>query len=197
MKVCVTGGSGFIGSVVVPYFVEQGLEVKVLESMEFGNPIAYLEDKVEFIQGDIRDPIAVKRAVSGCDVVLHLAAIVTDELVDLNPEYSVEVNKAATRLLCEEASRAKVRRFIYASSSSIYGSSNENCTEETVPKPETQYARTKLDGESIVRFCSDKMCSVSVRSATACGPSPRMRMDVILNTFSSQAWFNHKVFDKL
>lgn len=195
--ILVTGGSGYIGSVLVP-LLSAVTPVRVLETMHFGNPIAKLAAandifNVEFMQGNICNLVDVRNAMRGVTGIVHLAGIVTDELVDMNATLGHFVNVEATRLLCQEAVNAGVERFIYASSSSVYGAQDMECWEGTEPKPQTAYARQKLAGERIVDTYKDKMWVFSVRSATACGPAPRMRLDTIVNTFCAQAYFKKKI----
>ena len=189
--VLVTGGSGYIGTVLVPLLAKT-YPVRVYESMLFGNAIADTPN-CEFIQGDIRDEATVRKALDGVTDVIHLAAIVTDALVDLNPKMGREVNNQAVRGLCYAASCAGVKRLIYASSSSVYGTQPDICTEDSLVLPMTEYARQKFQGECIVNSFQGYMTVVSVRSATACGPAPRMRADTIVNTFSGQAYFNGEI----
>jgi len=187
----VTGGSGYVGSVLVPVLARQ-YPVRVIETMHFGNPISGTPN-VEFIKADIRDTSAIRAALDGVTDVLHLAAVVTDQLVALAPEYARQVNCEAMSNLCREAVGHGVQRFIYASSSSVYGTQSETCTEESPTLPETEYARTKLRGETILGPYSSRMCVCSIRSATACGPAPRMRLDTIVNIFCKQAFFDGEI----
>jgi len=189
--VLITGGSGYIGSVLAP-LVAKLYPVRVLETMAFGNPIMGTPN-IEFHVGDIRDKFIVRDALKGVTDVIHLAAIVTDDLVDMNPQYSREVNVQALQMLCEQAVDAGVSRFIYASSSSIYGSSYKPCTENSTPNPVTAYAQMKLLGEKVVEQYKHSMRVTSIRSATACGPSPRMRLDTIVNVFCKQAFFHKNI----
>jgi len=208
--VLITGGSGYVGSVLVPLIAKK-YPVRVLETMTFGNPIADTPN-VEFIQGDIRNQAIVSQALDGVTDVIHLAAIVTDDLVAMNEALGRQINNDALFGLCSIAMDKGVSRIIYASSSSIYGtdlhiddvevttlgdtekkfipSVIRGCTEECIPKPMTEYAWTKLRGEYIVNSFDKDMTVVSVRSATCCGPAPRMRFDTIVNIFCKQAHFD-------
>lgn len=186
-----TGATGYVGSKLVP-LLAQSVPVRTLDTETFGNAISKTPN-VEFLQGDIRDLATLRQAVKGIDTVIHLAAIVTDELVDMNEEYSYDVNIKALQRLCQEAFLAGVKRFIYASSSSVYGAQDVVCDESTEPKPQTAYARQKLGGEGILTQYADRMWCFSVRSATCCGPAPRMRLDTIVNTFCAQAYFKKRI----
>ena len=192
MKVLVTGGLGYVGSVLVPYLATKH-QVRVFDSMLFGNSIEGTPN-VEFVKGDITDGDALAKALQGQEAVIHLAGVVTDDLVDMNPVYARLVNQTATERLCLRAIAAGVKRLVYASSSSVYGSQEEPCTEESPTNTETAYAETKLVAERICLFqASQHMTAVAVRSATCCGPAPRMRLDTIVNVFSKQAWFDGKI----
>ena len=189
--ILVTGGSGYVGSKLVP-MLAQHAPVRVLETMSFGNSIAGTPN-VEFVQGDIRDRQTVQGALQGVDSVIHLAGIVTDELVNMGVGYSHSVNVEAMKQLCDLAAHAGVERFIYASSSSVYGSQKMECYEGTNPNPQTAYAGMKLAGEYILNQFKERFWAFSVRSATCCGPAPRMRLDTIVNTFCAQAYFKKRI----
>lgn len=189
----VTGGSGYVGSRVVDKLVANGVPVRVLETMAFGNPLAHLEGpRCEFVQGDITDVPSVRAAMRGVTHVIHLAGIVTDELVDMNRAKGHRVNVDGTQIVVDEAMRAGVERLLFASSSSVYGlAAQEGVPDEyTAPQPQTAYAEQKLEAERIVLQASNDMVTTAVRQATACGPAPRMRLDTVVNIFSKQAWFD-------
>ena len=158
--------------------------------MSFGNPIAETPN-VDFRVGDIRDPQAVDRALKGVSDVIHLAGIVTDDLADMNKALAYSVNVRATRDMVDDARLSGVTRFIYASSSSVYGSQLEDATETMEPKPTTFYAETKLEAEGCVLDSNgDFFTTTAVRCATCMGPAPRMRLDTIVNIFTKQAYFD-------
>lgn len=190
-RILITGGSGYVGSALVPV-VAAKYACRVLETMTFGNSIAGTPN-VEFIQGDIRDRATVAAALEGVTDVIHLAAVVTDDLVDMGPEYSRQVNCEALRQLASLSAHAGVRRLIYASSSSVYGTQDAVCSEDSPTLPMTEYAKTKLMGEQIINPYARAMTVASVRCATACGPAPRMRFDTIVNIFCKQAYFDGKI----
>ena len=192
MNVLVTGGSGYVGSALVPLLAKTH-RVRVLETMAFGNPIVGTEG-VDFMKGDITDPGIVWAAMRDMDAVIHLAGIVTDDLVDLNKDYGYRDNVEATSLLVGTAVSHRVKAFIFASSSSVYGyaaGGDGKVTEAVTPEPQTAYARQKLEAESLLD--SKRMRTVAVRSATCMGPAPRMRLDTVVNVFSKQAYFDKKI----
>lgn len=181
-----------MGSALVPR-IAQKYRVRTFDTEAFGNSIANVQN-VEFVKGDIRDMDALMLACQDVTDVVHLAGVVTDELVDMNQPLSREVNEVGTRNVVRAAKAKGARRFIYASSSSVYGlaAQQHSIVDETIPpQPQTAYAQMKLAGESIVNAELDRDFEVvSVRSATVCGPAPRMRLDTVVNVFSKQAWFD-------
>ena len=194
MNILVTGGSGYIGSALVEHLLRQGHEIRVFETQIFGNPIAHLAGpKCEFIEGDIRDYKMVRGAMGRSDAVVHLAGVVTDELVDMNEDFSADVNVGGTENIVRACEYHNISRMVYASSSSVYGTAAEEGvpTESDTPKPKTAYAMQKLKGEEIVLAYGDSTrTATAVRQATAMGPAPRMRLDTVVNIFSKQAYFD-------
>lgn len=190
-RILVTGGTGYVGSKLVP-MLAKNWPVTVLCSMHFGNPIANTPN-VRFVKGDIRSEEHLRNALAGCTDVIHLAAIVTDELVDMNPALAKKVNVDGMNLLCDLAVEAGVGRFIYASSSSVYGASDKECDETTPPNPMSKYAEQKLVGEEVLLQRREALNGIIVRCATCCGPAPRMRLDTIVNIFSAQSWFDRRI----
>jgi len=189
-NVFVTGGAGYVGSVLVPKLIIRGFDVRVLDLMMFGSKgLDSVKEKCEIIRGDIRDSRLVERCLSGFDSVVHLAAISNDPCSDLNPKLTEEINLEATKNLVKSARKMDVRRFIYASTSSVYGIREEqNVTEELQLKPLTIYSETKAKSEVFVREANTKdFTTVILRPATVCGYSPRMRLDLTVNILTEQA----------
>lgn len=191
--ILVTGATGYVGTVLAPLLVERGWRVRTYDTQHFGNAIANVPG-MEHVQGDIRDTVKLAEALKDCQAVIHLAGIVTDALVDMNRTMAFEVNVQATWDLCRLAIENGVRKFVYASSSSVYGALDHDATEDRdYPRPMTYYATTKLMGEALV-LAQDRWAQVAaVRSATCMGPAPRMRLDTIVNIFSAQAWFTGEI----
>ncbi len=185
--ILVTGGCGYIGSVLVPKLAQK-YQVTVLDSMLFGNYLPPLPE-VKVIQGDIRDSQLIRSLLSNATDVIHLAAIANDPCSDLDPTITCEVNRNAIIELVKIAKECGVRRFINASSSSVYGVKQEqSVTEDLELEPITLYAKLKAETEQIVsRFANHDFITVSIRSATVCGYSPRMRFDVIVNIIAKSA----------
>jgi len=189
-KVFVTGGAGYVGSILIPKLINNGFDVRVLDLMIFGSQrLESVRNKCDIVEGDIRDSNLVKKCLEGIDSVIHLAAISNDPCSDLNPKLTKEVNLEATKNLVEFAKIKNIKRFIYASSSSVYGIREEpNVTEELSLKPLTVYSETKAESEVFVREANTKdFTTVILRPATVCGYSPRMRLDLTVNILTEQA----------
>lgn len=186
-NVLVTGGCGYIGTILVPKLASR-YKITVLDRLLFGN---YLGENanVEVIEGDIRDKQLVDSLMKKATDVIHLASIANDPCSDLDPKLTYEVNRDAVALLVNSAKKNGVNRFISASSSSVYGvKEEESVTEDLSLEPITLYAKLKAESEKIVgEACDNNFAGVSIRSATVCGPSMRMRFDVIVNILARAA----------
>ena len=188
MNVLITGGCGYIGSKLVTNLVRSNLDVTVLDTMWFGNSIANKLDqsKLRFIKGDVRcidDLLAEK-----FDVVVHLANVANDPSVELNESLSWEINALGTFKILEWAKKSGVKKFVYASSGSVYGVSNEpKVTESTVRNPISAYNKTKMVAEQVVLSYTKEFNVICIRPATVCGFSPRMRLDLAVNSLVFQA----------
>ena len=185
MRLLVTGGCGYIGTVLTERLLLDGHQVIVVDTQWFGNHLAEHPELVVLKQ-DIRDSRAIP--LDGGDTVLHLANIANDPSVELNPELSWEVNVLAGQQLADLAVRAGVRQFIYASSGSVYGVKQEDeVTEDLALEPISVYNKTKMAAERVLLSYRDEMIVHCVRPATVCGLSPRMRLDVAVNMLTYQA----------
>ena len=185
MRLLVTGGCGYIGTVLTERLLLDGHQVIVVDTQWFGNHLAEHPELVVLKQ-DIRDSRAIP--LDGVDTVLHLANIANDPAVELNPELSWEVNVLAGQQLADLAVRAGVRQFIYASSGSVYGVKQEDeVTEDLALEPISVYNKTKMAAERVLLSYRDEMIVHCVRPATVCGLSPRMRLDVAVNMLTYQA----------
>ena len=185
MRLLVTGGCGYIGTVLTGQLLHDGHNVTVIDTQWFGN---HLEDHPDLIvlEQDIRDVEAIP--LDGVDAIFHLANIANDPAVELNPELSWEVNVLAGQQLADFAVRAGVRQFIYASSGSVYGVKQEDeVTEDLTLEPISVYNKTKMVAERVLLSYRDEMTIHCVRPATVCGLSPRMRLDVTVNMLTHQA----------
>lgn len=194
MRVLVTGGAGYIGSRLVPRLLERGAAATVVDSLVYGaTPLEACREASGFrlVEGDLRDRRAVGSLLreESFDAVIHLAAISNDPSSELDPELTREVNSEALRALMAAVKESGVPRFLYASSASVYGVRAEpEVSEELALSPLTLYARYKAEGEGILNdLCDADFCGVSVRAATVCGYSPRMRLDLTVNILTEHA----------
>lgn len=191
MRVLVTGGCGYKGSVLVPQLVRDGHDVTVVDAMWFGN---YLDPSLEadVRQVDVRQVDEVP--IAGMDAVIHLANVANDPGVELDQTLSWEVNALATQQLADRAVRAGVGHFLFASSGSVYGVTNEpQVTEDLELVPISAYNKTKMVAERALMGYAGDMQVHNIRPATVCGLSPRMRFDVSVNMFAKQAFLEGKM----
>ena len=197
-RILITGGAGYVGAVLVPKLLAKGYEVRVLDLYLFGDKLwEDLKDKsgLEEIKGDMRDLELVRRAVQGSDAVIHLACISNDPSFELNPALGRSVNYDCFAPLVELSKEAGVRRFIYASSSSVYGiSDKKDVTEDHPLHPLTDYSRYKMLCEPVLlRAQSRDFIATVLRPATVCGYSPRLRLDLTINILTNHAVTNGKI----
>ena len=188
MKILVTGGCGYKGSVLVPKLLERGYQVTVVDILWFGN-LLEPHPNLNVLNADIRDIENIPFA--GVDVIVHLASVANDPCGDLDPKLTWEISALGTMQIAEKAAKNGVKQFIYASSGSVYGIKEEDqVTEDLELKPITEYNKTKMVAERVLLSFSDQMIVQIVRPATVCGFSPRMRLDVSVNMLTMQALSN-------
>jgi nucleoside-diphosphate-sugar epimerase len=189
-KVLVIGGAGYIGSVMVRRMLERGYKVRVLDSLLYGEQsIAKLYDNPDFelIIGDFRHVDTVVRSVRGVDAVIHLGGIVGDPACQIDPNFAIEVNFAATRMIKDVSSGFGIKRFIFASTCSVYGADDEILDELSDLKPLGVYARSKADSERILLKANGSLSPTIFRMATVFGLSYRPRFDLVINLFTAKA----------
>lgn len=191
-NVMVTGGAGYVGSVLVPKLLAAGHRVTVLDLYLYGDdifaPYRGNPNLIE-VKGDMRDPAVVAQALKGCNAVIHLACISNDPSFELNPDLGKSINFDAFRPLVKASKAAGVTRFIYASSSSVYGVKKEaNVTEDLELEPLTDYSKFKAMCEQVLEEEREPgFVTLTLRPATVCGYSPRQRLDVIVNILTNHA----------
>jgi len=191
MHILLTGGCGYIGSVLTPKLLGLGHNVTVLDIMWFGNFLPEHKN-LNVIKGDVRNIDDI--ALDGVDAVIHLANVANDPCGDLNSKLSWEVNALATMKLAEWAVRHKAKQFIYASSGSVYGVKDEPQVTEDLPLvPISDYNKTKMISERVLLSYKDSIVVQCIRPATVCGYSPRMRLDVSVNMLTMQALANKRI----
>jgi len=191
-RVLVTGGAGYVGSRLVPKLLDAGYEVSVLDLFIFGEDIfADLCDSpgLTEVKGDLRNLADVTRALAGCDAVVHLACISNDPSFDLDPALGRSINFDCFRPLLRAAKAAGVQRFIYASSSSVYGiKSDPEVTEDLPLAPLTDYSKYKALCERVLAEEREPdFVTVTLRPATVCGYAPRLRLDLTVNILTNLA----------
>ena len=190
-NVLVLGGAGYLGAILVPQLLDRGFRVRVLDSFLFGEKsldLAKTHPHCELVRGDVRDIGAVVQAMRGCDAVVHLAAIVGDSACEENKRLAMEVNRAATRMLVDVARGCGVRRFVFASSCSVYGASESRVSENSALGPLSIYSQTKVDSEGILLDAKTPDFAPTVlRLGTLFGLSGRMRFDLVVNLFVARA----------
>jgi nucleoside-diphosphate-sugar epimerase len=192
VTVAVTGGAGYVGSVLVPQLLERGHKVRVVDLYWFGEHAldAVKDDpNLQEIKGDIRDQELLKQALSGVDVVIHLACVANDPCFELNPELSRSINFDAFGPLVKISKASGASRFIYASTCSVYGISDApEVTEDHPLVPVTDYNKYKgLCEPILLAEQSPDFTTVVIRPATVCGYSPRQRLDLTVNILTNTA----------
>ena len=194
MKICVTGGAGYVGTKLVFRLLQEGHTVNVLDLFWFGDFLPEHEGLSKF-KGDIREEKMLEGAFSGCDAVIHLACVSNDPSFDLNPKLAATINCDAFAGILRACRKFEVKHLIYASSSSVYGVSDaKKITEEAPTAPITDYSKFKLHCEELLK--KEGIGSGAwtiVRPATICGFSPRMRFDLVLNLLTMQALKNRRI----
>jgi nucleoside-diphosphate-sugar epimerase len=188
-KVLVTGGAGYKGCILVPKLLQAGYSVVVYDLMLFGDAGLPKHPNLRVIKGDIRDTAAYARAVKSTDAVIHMACISNDPSFELDPALSRSINYECFEPMVLASKAVGVKRFVYVSSSSVYGVSDApEVTEEHPLVPLTDYNKYKgLCEPILLRHLSPDFTTVIIRPATVCGYSPRMRLDLTVNILTNHA----------
>jgi nucleoside-diphosphate-sugar epimerase len=191
IKILITGGCGYKGSILTPKLLDEGHTVTVVDTQWFGN---YLQPhpNLTILKQDVQD--VDKIPLESVDTIIHLANIANDPGVELNPTLSWEINVLAAQQLADSAVRSGVKQLIYASSGSVYGVKEEaQVTEDLTLVPISVYNKTKMVAERVLLSYQNDMQIHNIRPATVCGWSPRMRLDVSVNMLTLQALKNGKI----
>jgi nucleoside-diphosphate-sugar epimerase len=189
MKVLITGGAGYIGSVLTSYLLRSGANVTGLDSLRYGGEsvLGFIHHpNYAFVQGDIRDVELLEGLLSNIDTIVHLASLVGDRACDANPSLTRRINVDGTRVVVDAAQRVGISRLLFASTASCYGANPDGifADESSVLNPLTLYAETKVEAEQIILNAGYTVG----RFATVYGLSARMRFDLILNQFALEAF---------
>lgn len=190
--VLVTGGAGYVGSVLVPKLIAGGYRVKVLDLYIYGEDVLSQvkgHPNLTEIKGDIRDKDLLQKEIPGTDVIIHLACISNDPSYELDPDLGKSINYDAFIQLVDVAKKHKVKRFIYASSSSVYGIKDvPDVTEDLPLEPLTDYSKYKAKCEEVLlQEATEGFVAAIIRPATVCGYSPRLRLDLTVNILTNHA----------
>jgi len=195
LRVLVTGGAGYLGSTLVTELIKRGHQVRVLDNLLYGaNPIKDIVNNPNFelIEGDIRDMRVVVKCMKDIDTVIHLASLVGEPASKLDSRTTMEINYLASRNLADLAKLYNVRKFIFASTCTVYGAQPaKKLTEKSIVKPVDLYGETKLLSEKAIFKAFQK--PTILRLSTLFGLSNRMRFDLAINLFAAQASNNEKL----
>tara|TARA_B100000700_G_scaffold131528_1_gene147111 strand:+ start:39 stop:1016 length:978 start_codon:yes stop_codon:yes gene_type:complete len=195
MKIFITGGAGYVGSKLVPKLLENNHQVTVLDLMIYGEEVLEKNLNLKSIKGDIRNTQLLEKLIPGHDAVIHLACISNDPSFELNPKLGKSINLDAFEPLVNISRKSNVARFIYASSSSVYGIKKEkNVTEDMSLEPLTDYSKFKGDCEKILNnYKSDDFIVTTIRPSTVCGYAKRQRLDLVVNILTNHAYHNRQI----
>lgn len=198
-NVLVIGGAGYIGSALLPKLLDEGYNVRLLDLLLYGTePIEEVVDHehLEIVEGDLRHSENVVQAMQGIDAVIHLGAIVGDPACELDEKATIEINLAATRMIAAVAKAADIERFIFASTCSVYGAAetDEMLDEQSVLRPVSLYARSKIASERVLRQMADEDFQPTyLRFGTIYGLSGRTRFDLVVNLLTAKAKHQGKI----
>ncbi len=194
-NIFITGGAGYVGSSLVPRLLRLGYNVTVYDLLIYGENVLEPHKNLKILKGDIRDQTFLKKSIINQDIVIHLACISNDPSFELNPKLGKSINLESFEPLVKICKKNNVRRFLYASSSSVYGVKTEkNVCEDISLEPLTDYSKYKADCEKILNgYGSDDFIVSTLRPATVCGYAPRQRLDVIVNILTNHAYYKKEI----
>ena len=194
-NIFITGGAGYVGCCLSDYLIEKGYNVTVYDLFLYGEDVFNNKNNLKLIKGDIRDSSLLKKSIKNHDIVIHLACISNDPSFELNPNLGKSINLDSFEPLVKMSKELNVQRFIYASSSSVYGIKDiKNVHEDISLEPITDYSKFKAQCEKILNSYNDENFSgVTIRPATVCGYSKRQRLDVIVNILTNVGFHKKEI----
>ena len=193
-NIFITGGAGYVGSVLTPALLSKNYNVTVYDLFIYGNTLEKHKN-LKIIKGDLRNTTLLEESLKNQDQVIHLACISNDPSFELNPSLGKEINLDAFEPLVSLSKQSGVNRFVYASSSSVYGIKTEKDVHEDMSLyPLTDYSKFKADCEKILfKYTSDNFVTSVIRPATVCGYSPRQRLDLVINILTNLAYHKKEI----
>ena len=170
-KILITGGAGYVGSILTPHLINKGHKITVIDLMIYGKNVLKNNPNLRVIKGDIRDRNLLEKEIANHEIVVHLACISNDPSFELNPKLGKSINLDAFTPLVEISKKKLIKKFIYASSSSVYGIKSEKDVHENIStEPLTDYSKYKVECETILKkYRSENFAPVIIRPATVCG----------------------------
>lgn len=195
MNILITGGAGYVGSKLVPKLLDLGNKVTVLDLMIYGEDVLENNKNLKKIKGDIRDINLLEKILPNHEVIIHLACISNDPSYELNPTLGKSINFDAFEPLVKISRKNNINRFIYASSSSVYGIKKEkDVTEDMSLEPLTDYSKFKGECEKILnKYKSDDFITTTIRPSTVCGYAKRQRLDLVVNILTNHAFHKRSI----
>ncbi len=193
-KIFITGGAGYVGTELTELLLNKGYIVTVYDLLIYGDNLKKHKN-LKVIKGDIRDQNKIENSISDHDTIIHLACISNDPSFELNPTLGKEINLDCFEPLVRLSKKKGIKKFIYASSSSVYGiKKNDHVTEDMKLEPLTDYSKFKVDCENILLKYMDKNFFVNIlRPATVCGYSKRQRFDLVVNILTNLAYHKREI----
>ncbi len=189
-RVLIIGGAGYIGSMLTDKLLRMGYTVRVLDMLLYGKDVLkhFTDPRFDFLRGDCRDRQTVNDAMEGVDAVVHLGEVVGDPACNVDETFTIETNFTGTQMIVEQCVKRGIKRFVFASSCSVYGQNDEETNEESALNPVSLYARCKIEAErAILSFDYPHFSATILRLATVHGRSLRQRFDLVVNLLAIKA----------
>ncbi|MEL6556782.1 MAG: SDR family oxidoreductase [Bacteroidota bacterium] len=201
MKILITGGAGYIGTELTKYLLQNKeiKEITVYDNLSIGHANFFLgkeypkDTRLNFVNGDILDSRLLRKSLVGVDTVVHLAAKVTTPFANNDPHFYEQINHWGTAELTYAVEESNVKNLVYLSSTSVYGANHEECSENSIPSPNTYYGISKLRGEEHVSRLKSLEKNITLRCGNVYGYSKSMRFDAVINRFMFDANFKRRI----